>query len=256
MPRSSARPTQQVEDPGLHGDIERRRGLVGDEQLGVAADRHRDHRPLELTAGELVRVGRRDPRRVGEPDGGEQLARPVLDRRAAAGRRRARAIASAIWPPTVWTGFQAVIGSWNTMPTRPPRLRGAPRRRAPSSSSPPAGSAGDRTSAAAAGARTCAVTDLPDPDSPTSATTRPRAGRGRSRATTRPARPASPREGDGEPADREHGWRHSRCTVTSSARSAGSPGRREARDVEVLDVATMQERVAWCRSAVRRARPP
>ena len=51
----------QVEDAGLHGDVERRGRLVGDECDRVARDRHRDHRALQLTAGEFVRVatGRR-----------------------------------------------------------------------------------------------------------------------------------------------------------------------------------------------------
>ena len=37
--------------------VERRRRLVGDEELGTARERHRDHRPLPLAARELVRIG-------------------------------------------------------------------------------------------------------------------------------------------------------------------------------------------------------
>ena len=57
----------QLEDLGLHGDVERRRGLVGDQELGVAAQRHADHHALAHAAGHLVRVvahpllGGRDP---------------------------------------------------------------------------------------------------------------------------------------------------------------------------------------------------
>ena len=45
-----------VDDLRLDGHVERRRGLVGDQHVGVAADRHGDHRPLAHAAGELERV--------------------------------------------------------------------------------------------------------------------------------------------------------------------------------------------------------
>src|SRR3712207_9198031 len=38
------------------GDVEGGGRLVGDEQVGLAGDRHGDHRPLPHAAGELVRV--------------------------------------------------------------------------------------------------------------------------------------------------------------------------------------------------------
>ena len=40
----------------LDRHVERRRRLVGDEQLRVARERHRDHHPLAHPAGELVRI--------------------------------------------------------------------------------------------------------------------------------------------------------------------------------------------------------
>jgi hypothetical protein len=40
----------------LHGHIERRRGFVGDQQLRIAHQRHRDHDPLAQAAGELMRI--------------------------------------------------------------------------------------------------------------------------------------------------------------------------------------------------------
>jgi hypothetical protein len=46
----------QVEDLGLHRHVQSGRRLVGDEQLGVTRQRHRDHRALPHAAGELVRV--------------------------------------------------------------------------------------------------------------------------------------------------------------------------------------------------------
>ncbi len=39
---------EQVEDLGLDGDVEGRGRLVGDEQVGLAGERHRDHHPLAL----------------------------------------------------------------------------------------------------------------------------------------------------------------------------------------------------------------
>jgi hypothetical protein len=41
----------------LDGHVQRCRGLVGDQQLGLAGQRHRDHHALLLAAGQLVRVG-------------------------------------------------------------------------------------------------------------------------------------------------------------------------------------------------------
>src|SRR5918994_2402341 len=48
--------SDQIEDLGFSGDIKGCRRLVGDEQLRLAGERHRDHRPLPHAAGELVRV--------------------------------------------------------------------------------------------------------------------------------------------------------------------------------------------------------
>ena len=48
---------EQVEDAGLHRDVERARRLVGDDEVGVGRDRHRDEHALEHAARELVRVG-------------------------------------------------------------------------------------------------------------------------------------------------------------------------------------------------------
>ena len=67
-----------VEDLGLHGDIERRGRLVGDDELGLAGERHRDHDPLALPAAQPVRVVGQAVGRGVEPDIREQLdAAPV-----------------------------------------------------------------------------------------------------------------------------------------------------------------------------------
>ena len=47
-------PVDQLQDLGLDGDVERGRRLVGDEELGLAGQRHRDHHPLAQATGELV----------------------------------------------------------------------------------------------------------------------------------------------------------------------------------------------------------
>ena len=46
---------QQIEDLGLDGDVERRRGLVGDQQRGLAGKRHGDHDALAHAARQAVR---------------------------------------------------------------------------------------------------------------------------------------------------------------------------------------------------------
>ncbi len=46
----------QLQDLRLDGDVERRRRLVGDQELGLAGKRHGDHDALAHAAGELVRI--------------------------------------------------------------------------------------------------------------------------------------------------------------------------------------------------------
>jgi hypothetical protein len=57
IPCSVFSSSQQFEDLRLHGDVERRRRLVGDQQFGTVGQRHGDHHALPLTARKLVRVG-------------------------------------------------------------------------------------------------------------------------------------------------------------------------------------------------------
>ena len=101
----------ELEDLALDGHVEGRRGLVGDDQLGVAAERHRDHDPLPHAARQLVRVLLQAPLGVGDAD--------VLQRPAARSPRAPflstswwSRTASMIWSPTVNTGLSEVIGSW------------------------------------------------------------------------------------------------------------------------------------------------
>ena len=109
---------EQVEHLRLHRDVERGGRLVGDQQLGAAGERDRDHHALALAAGELVRIAVARIASAGEADAVEQPARPCAPPRAgpgadaaAAARRSARR--------SVFSGLSAVIGSWNTMPMPP-----------------------------------------------------------------------------------------------------------------------------------------
>ena len=67
----------QVDDLRLDRDVERRDGLVADEEVRVERERTREPDPLPLPARELVWIPRRRVRR--EPDGLEQLAHLVSE---------------------------------------------------------------------------------------------------------------------------------------------------------------------------------
>ncbi len=58
---------EQIEDFRLHGDVERRRRLVGDQQLGAAGERHGDHHPLPLAARQRERIGAGEPIGIAQP---------------------------------------------------------------------------------------------------------------------------------------------------------------------------------------------
>ncbi len=62
----------QIQDLLLDRHIERGRRLVGDEELGLAGDRHRDHDPLLLSARHLRGIGVDLVLRIGNADFVEQ----------------------------------------------------------------------------------------------------------------------------------------------------------------------------------------
>ncbi len=64
---------EQLEDLRLDGDVERRRGLVGDEQRRSADQRHGDHRSLAQAAGQLEGVEIERALGLGEADQAEHL---------------------------------------------------------------------------------------------------------------------------------------------------------------------------------------
>ncbi|MPL96994.1 hypothetical protein SDC9_43181 [bioreactor metagenome] len=76
-------PGQKFEDLRLDRGVKRSGRLVGDQQLGPAGERHRDHQPLALAAGKLVGVEVEAARRVGDADHLHQPDRLGLRRRAA-----------------------------------------------------------------------------------------------------------------------------------------------------------------------------
>ncbi len=100
---------QQVEDLGLHGDVQRGGRLVGHDQLRAQGQRHRDHDALLLAAGELVRVavdalgGVRDAHRL---QGAHRLGADLLAREP----RPVRAQALPDLPPDGEDGVQGARG--------------------------------------------------------------------------------------------------------------------------------------------------
>ncbi len=166
---------EQVEQLRLHGDVERGRRLVGDQQLGAQRQRHRQHHPLAHAAGELVRVVVDPAGGVGDADLLEQGDRPLLGGLGAAPDRWAR-IASTICQPDGELRVQARQRVLEDHRDRAPRMRCIC---AAGSDEQVGAVEADRTAdprrrARAAGSA-CAVTDLPEPDSPTMPTVSPAA---------------------------------------------------------------------------------
>ena len=65
--------THELQDLALDGDVQRRGGLIGDQQLGLAGQRHGNHHALLLAARHLVRVGGHAPRRLRDAHLGQQF---------------------------------------------------------------------------------------------------------------------------------------------------------------------------------------
>ncbi len=109
----------QVEDLRLDRHVERRRRLVGDEELRLARERYGDHHALAEPAGKLVGVVVEALGRMGHPDELQDLERAI-----AGVLLRDLAVEpnpSAIWRPIVHVGLSDVIGSWKIIATSLPR---------------------------------------------------------------------------------------------------------------------------------------
>ena len=120
VPRCSCSFAQQLHDLGLDGDVEGGGRLVGQQQRRVEGQGHGDHGPLPHAAGELVRVLLGPAARVGDADLGQQVDGPRLGRGSRPIFSWTR-ITSAIWLPTLKTGFSAVSGSWKIIEMSRPR---------------------------------------------------------------------------------------------------------------------------------------
>ncbi len=59
---------EQRQNLRLDSDIQRRRGLICDQKLGVVGQRHRNHDALPLSARKLVRIGGQPAFRFAQPD--------------------------------------------------------------------------------------------------------------------------------------------------------------------------------------------
>ena len=161
-----AQAAEQLEDLRLHGHVQCRGRLVGDDQLGSAGDRHRDHDALAQPARELVREDRMRRLRVRDADEARAGARPPV--RCPPPRRPGARSA--------WSGSATSSGPGTPRPGARRRTPGGRRRGCATMSAPatvavplivvraPSRPSRDRPS-----------TLLPDPDSPT----RPRISPGR-----------------------------------------------------------------------------
>ena len=74
---------QQVENLRLDGDVERRRRLVGDQQVGLAGQRDGDHHALLHAAGKLEGIFVEPPLGVGDADLAQQFQHALAGRLAA-----------------------------------------------------------------------------------------------------------------------------------------------------------------------------
>ena len=87
-----AAPVAQIEkepqDLRLHRDIERGRRLIGNEEIGLAGERQRDHRALAHAAGELMRISHRP--------GGRGSGMPTCRSKSTAARLASRRLGAAM----------------------------------------------------------------------------------------------------------------------------------------------------------------
>ena len=129
-PRLAAQVLEQVQDRGLHADVQRRHRLVGHQQVRRQGQRPGDRDALPLAAGELPRVGRAARRRSARPARSAPGCRSPPRPRGTMWCTRS---SSCSMPPTVSRGFSDEYGSWKTIWTRrwsarEPAAAPAPRR--------------------------------------------------------------------------------------------------------------------------------
>ena len=195
-PSAARMPASSSQHLLLHRHVQRGGGLVGDDQRGRAHQAHADHRALAHAAGELVRVLARAPLR-GAGSGPPAAGPPPAPSPARASCPGAAGATSASWRPIRWVGLKEVIGSWNTIASEVPSSWRCVRRRPSQQVLAEELAAARRPTRArlarSAAATARAVSDLPDPDSPTTPTASPR--RDREADAAHRARPGPPRPG-------------------------------------------------------------
>jgi hypothetical protein len=101
---------QKIKNLRLDGDVQRGGGFVRDQKLRPVGQRHRDHHPLALPPGKLVRIGTKAAFRLADADLGQQFHDPGAGR--SPGQALVQARLSAICFSMVCSGFSDVIGSW------------------------------------------------------------------------------------------------------------------------------------------------
>ena len=89
--------------------------------VGLVGERHRDHHALALPARELMRIGVEASLRLAQarPDAAARPRAPAPPSRL---MLLCRNSVSVICFSMVWSGLSEVIGSWNTMAMRLPRM--------------------------------------------------------------------------------------------------------------------------------------
>ena len=176
MPCRSLQVGEQPQHLRLDGHVQRRGRLVGEQQRRLAGQRDGDHHPLAHAAGELVRIVVKAPRGGGDLHLLQHRQRPPVGLRP--GQRRDAGAAPR--PPA--RRWSSPGSGWSSAPGRssPCGRRAASPAPAPAGRrcrALPAGSARRRSARPGRGSSPMmdsAVIDLPQPDSPTSASVSPR----------------------------------------------------------------------------------
>src|SRR5215831_18932444 len=160
----------EVKNLRLDGDVQCGRRFIGDQYLGIAGERHRDHGALAHPTGQLMRIF---PRLCS--GSGMRVIRSISTAFALAWARLTLSCsrtASAIWLPIVSTGLSEVIGSWKIIAMSLPRT--ARILSSPSASKSVPASLTEPPTMRPGGSGTSCMSDkavilLPQPDSPTMA---------------------------------------------------------------------------------------
>ncbi len=131
----AAQAVEEPQDPGLDGDIEGRRRLVGDQQLGPAGEGDRDRDPLPHPARELVGIGTQGRLAVGDAHLLEQLERALVGGVTVDAEVALHMLGELAADVSI--GCSEVSGSWKTIAMSRPEIsrswvRESPRRSLPS----------------------------------------------------------------------------------------------------------------------------